>query len=100
MEGMAKTLVEGAACGCVSLVTRESGFPVLEGKTGFYIERSDTDLIARILKRLASDRSALGKMHEDAADFVKHNLSWECFSEKFLIEVESSVGRQLAVPLD
>ena len=89
MEGMAKTLVEGAACGCVSLVTKESGLPVIEGKTGFVIERAHTDLISQILKRLASDRHALGKMHEDAASFVKQHLSWESFSQKFLSAVEA-----------
>ena len=83
-EGMAKTLVEGAACGCVSLVTRESGFPVVEGKTGFFIERSDTDTIARRLKDLEGDRDLLKAMHQQSSDFVKQNLSWERFSERFL----------------
>lgn len=90
-EGMAKTLVEGAACGCVSIVTKESGFPVIEGKTGFLVERSNTDEMARLLKLLAADRNALKTMRQHASEFVRSHLSWDCFASKFVSAVEQAI---------
>ncbi len=82
-EGMAKSLVEGAACGLVTLATREAGFPIQEGVTGFVIERDDTDDIAARLCELAEDPQRCRDMGRAASDYVKHNLTWEMFYSRF-----------------
>ena len=89
-EGMAKTLIEGAACGCVSLVTRETGFPLNEGKTGYYIERDDTDEIARRLSFLASADCPLDSMARDSASFVQSMLDWGQFRQRFVETVQQT----------
>ncbi len=91
-EGMAKTLIEGASCGCVSLTTRESGFPVIESRTGFYIERENIEMIAANLRFLASETCDLEMMREASSEFVQKNLTWTHFSEKFLSAVNQAIG--------
>jgi glycosyltransferase involved in cell wall biosynthesis len=90
-EGMAKTLIEGASCGCVSLATKESGFPIIEGKTGFYIERENIKMIAANLRFLASENCDLEGMREASSDFVQNKLTWTHFSEKFLRGVNQAI---------
>jgi glycosyltransferase involved in cell wall biosynthesis len=90
-EGMAKTLIEGASCGCVSLTTKESGFPIVEGKTGFYIERENVEMIAATLRFLASEACDLATMREASSDFVQKNLTWVHFAERFLRAVNQAI---------
>ena len=90
-EGMAKTLIEGASCGCVSLTTKESGFPIVEGKTGFYIERENIEMIAATLRFLASEACDLATMREASSDFVQKNLTWVHFAERFLRAVNQAI---------
>jgi ADP-heptose:LPS heptosyltransferase/glycosyltransferase involved in cell wall biosynthesis len=94
LEGMAKTLIEGAACGCVSLVTRETGFPLSEGKTGYYIERNDTDEIAKRLTFLASADCNLDEMAKESAAFVQSMLNWGQFRQRFLETVRQTAASQ------
>jgi glycosyltransferase involved in cell wall biosynthesis len=91
---MAKTLIEGAACGCVSLVTRETGFPLSEGKTGYYIERNDTDEIAKRLTFLASADCNLDEMAKESAAFVQSMLNWGQFRQRFLETVRQTAASQ------
>lgn len=83
-EGMAKSLVEGAACGLVTITTKASGFPVESGVTGYYVERDDTLKIAEHLRFLASNPAIRKKMGEDAAAFVNTNLTWQMFRIRFI----------------
>lgn len=96
-EGMAKTLIEGASCGCVTLTTKESGFPIIEGKTGFYIERENIEMIASNLKFLASENCDLERMREASSEFVHRNLTWNHFSEKFLCAVNRVIRNNALV---
>jgi len=84
MEGMAKTLVEGAACGCVTLSTPESGFPIEEGKTGYHISRSDTQAIATRLRELADNPKFLEEMSRNSVAFIESNLTWNAFHKRFI----------------
>lgn len=83
-EGMAKSLVEGAACGLVTLTTPESGFPVQEGETGFYISRDDIEGTATRLCQLASQPDLWLHMSKQSAEFVRDNLTWDVFRVRFL----------------
>jgi len=86
-EGMAKSLVEGAACGLVTLTTRESGFPVLPGETGFYIERNDIAAMAGHLRALAGNPEQLQTMAKSSAEYVRRYLTWSGFRQRFLMAV-------------
>ena len=88
-EGMAKSLVEGAACGLVTLATRETGFPIQEGVTGFEIKRNDTDAIAIRLRELAENPQQCRNMGRSASDYVKNNLTWEMFHSRFIAAITS-----------
>lgn len=95
---MAKTLIEGASCGCVSITTKESGFPIIEGKTGFYIERENTEMIAATLRFLASEACELETMQKASSDFVQKNLTWVHFAEKFLRAVNQAIESASSYP--
>ena len=83
-EGMAKTLIEGSACGLVTLTTKNSGFPILDGINGFYIDRENIDEYAKKLTLLASDRKLLNFMGKKSEQYVKQYLTWEQFQQKFI----------------
>lgn len=82
-EGMAKSLVEGAACGLVSITTRESGFPVVDGETGYYCMRDDEKGMAERIRFLAHDHEAWRRMSENATNYVRANLTWAMFRNRF-----------------
>lgn len=84
LEGMAKSLVEGAACGLVTLTTEESGFPVIDGETGFFIKRDDIQGMAKRLRTLASDPERLAYMARQSAEYVREQLTWSMFRRRFL----------------
>lgn len=88
-EGMAKSLVEGAACGLVTLATRETGFPIQEGVTGYVIKRNDIEGISARLRELAVDPQQCRNMGRAASDYVKNNLSWEMFHSRFTAAITS-----------
>lgn len=83
-EGMAKSLVEGAACGLVTLATEQSGFPLVEGETGYYIERENTAQVAQYLRALAADAQAWQAMSHKSSAYVKQNLTWPKFRQQFV----------------
>lgn len=82
-EGMAKSLVEGAACGLVTLASRETGFPIQEDVTGYTINRDDTADIAVRLRELAENPQRCRDMGRAASDYVQNHLSWEKFRLRF-----------------
>ena len=90
-EGMAKSLVEGAACGLATLATRESGFPIQDGVTGYTINRDDTQDIAARLHELATNRQLCKKMGESGAEYVQNHLTWEKFRSRFMMEITSHI---------
>lgn len=92
-EGMAKTLVEGAACGLVTLATRESGFPVNEGETGFYIVRDEVLDTANRLRELAGNPVKWLEMSNRSSAFVQSHLTWPMFQNRFLAAVDGQLNR-------
>ena len=96
LEGMAKSLVEGAACGLVTLTTEESGFPVIDGETGFFIKRDDIQGMAEKLRDLASDPERLSYMNRQSAEYVRAQLTWPMFRERFLNVVAHNIEKSYA----
>ena len=87
-EGMAKSLVEGAACGLVTLATRESGFPVIEGKSGYYIDRNSIDQAAIFLRQISQSENSWQEMSAYSSAYVRQNLTWPMFRQRFLKAIE------------
>lgn len=84
LEGMAKSLVEGAACGLVTVTTRESGFPVVEEETGFYVGRENIRQMSARLRFLADNPAELQRMARKSSEFVGSNLTWPIFRNRFI----------------
>ena len=89
-EGMAKSLIEGAACGLVTITTVQSGFPVQEGETGFFVEREDSKKISELLRYLQSKSSLRESMSKKSRQYVEKNLSWDIFRKRFLAVVKNT----------
>ena len=83
-EGMAKSLVEGAACGLVTLATPESGFPIIEGETGYAISREDVHATALRLRDLAAAPDKWLDMSGRSSAFVQSHFTWPMFRARFL----------------
>lgn len=92
-EGMAKSLIEGAACGLVTITTPQSGFPVQDGETGFLVEREDYEKIAELLRYLQSNNSARESMSKKSRVYVEKNLTWNVFHKRFLLAVNDTYSR-------
>ena len=82
--------MEGAACGLVTITTRESGFPVIEGETGYFVEREDTDGMAALIRRLASDPDTRQAMAAKSRAYVERNLTWPMFRRRFASALQDS----------
>jgi glycosyltransferase involved in cell wall biosynthesis len=90
-EGMAKTLVEGAACGLVTISTPESGFPIIQGDTGFYCERHAIQNMSELIIFLANNPEELQKMARISTEFVHKNLTWDKFRTRFKYEIKKQL---------
>jgi hypothetical protein len=84
----AKHCFRPASCGCVSRTTKESVFPAVEGKTGFYIERENIEMIAVTIRFLASEACDLDTMRCASSGFRPKNLTC-VYSAKILARLKS-----------
>lgn len=84
LEGMAKSLIEGAASGLVTITTKESGFPVIEGETGYYVDRNDIKSMAGHLLNLSMDFDRLHDMCKKSSKYACAQFEWAAFRERFL----------------
>ena len=89
-EGMAKSLLEGASCGLATITTKDSGFPMLDGKNGFLVDREDTARTAELLRCLHQNRTLCLETGAEGRRTVLADYSWEAFRKKFLEAVEIS----------
>ena len=87
-EGMAKSLLEGASCGLATITTKDSGFPMLDGKNGFLVDREDTARTAELLRCLHQKRALCLEIGAEGRRTVVADYSWEAFRKKFLEAVE------------
>jgi len=84
MEGLAKSLIEGAACGLITLTTLESGFPVIEGVNGYYIKRENVIHAAKMIRMLYENKPLREIMSLNSAKYVKKELNWNLFRTRFI----------------
>lgn len=82
-EGMAKSLLEGAACGLATLATERCGFPLKDGVNGFLVDRKKPEQIVQAMRFLYENRDQCRQMGVAGHQEVESNYSWECFSKRF-----------------
>jgi glycosyltransferase involved in cell wall biosynthesis len=85
-EGMAKGLLEGAACGLATITTPQAGFPLQD--CGYEVDREDIATIAGHLRYLQSHRDETRAMGNRAREAIQAGYSWRHFREKFLEAIE------------
>lgn len=82
-EGMPKSLVEGACSGLATITTREAGFPVRDGVTGWTVRREDCGGTARVICQMADDVEAVRRMGASARQDALQNYTWDAFRKAF-----------------
>jgi glycosyltransferase involved in cell wall biosynthesis len=83
-EGMAKSLLEGAACGLATIATIDCGFPLKEGINGFLVERTDVQGVANLLTMLQENPSRCAEIGENGRHTVVAKYSWAAFRKRFI----------------
>lgn len=76
-EGLAKTLIESAACSLAILCTKESGYPLDDGLGGYWVARSDSQGVADLLARLYARRDLCRRMGAHNREQVLREFTWE-----------------------
>ncbi|HEY5893008.1 MAG TPA: glycosyltransferase family 4 protein [Chthoniobacterales bacterium] len=99
MEGMTKSLLEGAACGLATIATVETGFPFEEGVNGFAVKRTDIETVAARLNLLANDRKRCREMGRRGRLAVLESYTWARFNERFLSAVEPFTAKKTSLEL-
>lgn len=81
-EGLAKVLIEAAACGLAIVATPESGFPLSNGENGLVIERR-VESIAAALRHLYANPAHCRSLGESARELAGGAFSWSVFRRQF-----------------
>ncbi|MDX6766407.1 MAG: glycosyltransferase family 4 protein [Candidatus Methylacidiphilales bacterium] len=90
-EGLAKSLIEGAACGLVTLATREAGLEIKEGDTGWYIKREAKQNNGELMRRLYADEPEWRRMSKLSTEDARANHTWTAFRRMFLKSIQEEV---------
>lgn len=91
-EGMAKSLIEAAACGLPLIGTRETGLEIEDGHEGWRVERDNIAGIAERLRRLQTDATLRHRMGEQARSWALQHASWDAFAQRFIRSLECMDG--------
>ena len=89
-EGQAKSLIEGAACGLVTIATAATGFPFERGELGFEVDASEIRGIASILRRLHKDHEFRRRLSANSTRVMREHYSWTSFQQRLVRAVESA----------
>jgi len=78
-ESFGVAALEASASGVPVVATRVGGVPevVLDGKTGFLVERKNVDELARALEKLITNPELRRQMGKAGREFVEKNYRWE-----------------------
>lgn len=82
-EGMAKSLLEGAACALATIATVDCGFPLKEGLNGFLVERTDVQGIANLISMLQKNPNRCAEIGGNGRLTVLKDYSWLAFRRRF-----------------
>ncbi|MFM8469742.1 MAG: glycosyltransferase family 4 protein, partial [Limisphaerales bacterium] len=92
-EGLAKTLIEGAACGLATVATPASGFPIEEGVTGCFVNRDQPDQVAAVLRRLHAEPALVARLGRAGREFAARHFIWERFHRDFVSVVDGLLAQ-------
>ncbi len=87
-EGMAKALLEGAACGLATIATAQTGFPFELGDIGVEVDADDGEQVTAAIRGLAGDPSRLAAMSQRAARLLAERYTWEEAGKRFVAAIE------------
>lgn len=78
-ESFGVAVLEASVCGRPVVASRVGGVPevLVDGKTGYLVDRGDPEALARAIIKLARDANLRSEMGSAGYEFVKTNYSWE-----------------------
>ena len=93
-EGQGIALLEAQASGKPVVAFNVTGVAeaVADGKSGFLVERGDSEMLAKSIIDLLSDASLSGKMGAEGREFVMQNFTWDICAEKMLRVYHEALG--------
>ncbi|HRP76479.1 MAG TPA: glycosyltransferase family 4 protein [Rhodocyclaceae bacterium] len=96
-EGFGMVFVEAAACGTPSIAGIAGGTEgaVEDGVTGWRVDGTDLEAVARALNALLGDRSLCSKMGLSGAARARKYFSWNAVAER-TVRLTEDVARELA----
>ena len=87
-EGMAKSLLEGAACELATIATLDCGFPLNHGDNGFLVKREDTEDVAMRMRELRDNAALCLAMGQRGRATIVDHYSWAAFRKHFLQAID------------
>lgn len=90
-EGQAKSLIEGAACGLVTIATAATGFSFERGDLGFAVDADDIDGIVEILRRLHAEHDFRRRLSANSANVMREHYQWASFRQRLVNAVEAVI---------
>ena len=85
-EPFGMPIIEAMACGIPVIATHGGGIPEIieDGKTGFLVERGDTDGLADAILRLLRDKHLMQSVGEAGRQRATEQFSWDRISEDLM----------------
>lgn len=90
-EGQAKSLIEGAACGLVTIATAATGFPFDRGDLGFKVNADDIDGIVTILRQLHAGHEIRRRLSANSAEIMREHYRWASFRQRLVKAIETAL---------
>jgi len=81
-DGCASSGMEAMAAGLCVVATRESGLPITDGETGFFIPSKDPVAIADKVEWLSKNPGIIERAGRAAAKLISEYFTWDHYSEK------------------
>ena len=81
-EGCACSGLEAMAAGLCVIATRESGLPITDGETGFFVPSKNAQAIADKLEWLQAHPGEINRVGANAAHLIATEYTWEKYAEK------------------
>lgn len=90
-EGQAKSLIEGAACGLVTIATAATGFPFERGELGFKVEANNIKGIVAILRKLHAKHEFRRRLSANSVNVMRQHYQWASFRQRMVQALEPAL---------
>jgi glycosyltransferase involved in cell wall biosynthesis len=97
-EALPFSVLEAMACGKPVVATDVGGVReiIQDGKSGFLIQRGDTEALVECIQKLADDRGLRERLGRDARELVVKEYSERQMLEKTMDVYRDVIGRMVA----